>query len=312
MPKPLVYVDTDIGLGTPGAEIDDAAALMMLMTHPGLEVLGAGSVFGNVPCRDALVNLSRMRSFFARQDIPLGHGTDLPLIEGVDWFSEWQSRYQPTLPFEVPESIPSSAQLMIDLVKANPHEVTLLSIGPMTNLALAARLDPDFIPLVKNVVAMGGSFGSTEDNPEFNVRCDPEAVQMVFNTGWDLNLFGINITGQVKYPRAEFAALKGTHPTTRLLKEMAPGWIDRMEEMGWEQGGCALHDAVAVAFLLDPSLFQFKKIGVRVELHDRSKRGVIHFDDTDRQLPQAGVATVVDVKGCHDLVWSLIQKCEGE
>lgn len=271
--------------------------------------MGAGSVFGNVPGADALVNLCRLKSFFVRQDFKTGRGADRPLTEGLEWFTDWQSRYGVTLPFAVAYSLPTSAQLMIDLAKEHPHQVTILSIGPMTNLALAARLEPDFISLVKEVVAMGGSFGDEQEIPEFNMHCDPEAAYIVLNAGWHLTLFGLNITGQVKYTRQEFAALKGNHPATLLFQQMAPGWIDRVEEMGWERGGCALHDAVAAAYLVNPSLFQFKKIGISVELHDISKRGVIRFNDHNPSLPQARVATRVDVTGCHDLVWSYIQNC---
>ena len=310
MPESFVYLDTDIGLGTPGAEIDDASALVLLMTSAGSHLLGAGSVFGNVPGADALVNLCRLKSFFPRQDFKTGRGVDQPLVEGLEWFKDWQAGYGATLPFDLPGSMPTSARLMIDLVRQHPHQVTILAIGPMTNLALAARLEPDFIPLVKEVVAMGGSFGSDSEIPEFNMHCDPEAAHIVLNAGWDLTLFGLNITGQVKYTRQEFAALKGTHPVTLLLQQMAPGWIDRVEEMGWEHGGCALHDAVAAAYLVKPSLFQFKKTGIRVELHDISKRGVIRFNDHDPSLPQVRVATRVDVTGCHDLIWSYIQACE--
>ncbi len=310
MLKPLIYVDTDVGLGTPGAEIDDASALVLLMTSPGLQLLGAGSVFGNVPIADALVNLSRLKSYFAHQECKIGTGAEQPLVEGLEWFTEWQSGYGKTLPFEVPGSLPSSTRLMIDLVREHPHQVTLLSIGPMTNLALAARLEPDFIPLVKEVVAMGGSFGKQPEASEFNSHCDPEAAHIVLNAGWNLTLFGLNITRQMKFTRQEFTALKGTHPATMLLKKMAQGWIDRVEKMGWEEGGCSLHDAVTAAYLVKPSLFQFRKIGISVELHDISKRGVVRFNDHDLSLPQARVATQVDVEGCHDLIWSYIQKCE--
>ncbi len=157
---------------------------------------------------------------------------------------------------------------------------------------------------------MGGSFGAEREPPEFNMRCDPEAAQVVFHAGWQLSLIGIDITRQVKYTRAEFAALKGGHPATRLLKEMAPGWIDRVESMGWEQDGCSLHDAVAAAYLLNNSLLQFEKIGVEVELHDIPRRGVVYMRKNDSGIPQARVATGIDVKACHDLVWSHIQLCE--
>jgi inosine-uridine nucleoside N-ribohydrolase len=312
MAKPLVYVDTDIGLGTPGAEIDDAAALILLFTTDWLACIGAGSVFGNVPSRDALTNLCRLRSFFGRQDLPIGRGADLPLVEGMEWFTAWQEGYGPTRPFDVPGSLLTSTQLMIDLARAHPHQVTLLAIGPLTNLALAARLAPDFVPLVKQVVVMGGASAAGEEPqaPEFNLRCDPEAAQIVLSAGWEVTLVGLDITRQVTFSRQEFAALNGAHPATRLLREEAPTWIDRMEKMGWGVNGCGLHDAIAVSFLIDPSLFKLKSTRVRIELHDRARRGMIFCDETDPTLPRAWVASGVDAPACHDLVWSGIQDCE--
>ena len=310
MEKPLIYVDSDVGLGTAGAEIDDAAALIMLLISDRINLVGAGSVHGNVSCADALLNLNRLRSFFKREDVRLGRGSDLPLLEDPGWFAAWRSQYKATLHFEVPVSSPTSAQLMIDLVRAHPGNVTLLSIGPLTNLALAARLEPDFISQVKEVIAMGGSYGADPEPPEFNIRCDPEAAQIVFCAGWKLTLLGLNLTRRVVFNRQEFAELKGNHPATRLLKEMAPTWIDRMEKMGWEKGGCALHDAVAVAYILDRSLFQIKETGVSVELLNKTIRGVTRFSGSDPSLPRAGLVVDVDVQSCHDLIWSHIQFCE--
>jgi inosine-uridine nucleoside N-ribohydrolase len=310
MAKPLIYVDTDIGLGTPGAEIDDAAALALLWTADRLECIGAGSVFGNVPGRDALTNLCRLRSFFGRPDLPVGRGADLPLVEGMEWFAEWRAQYGPTLPFETPGSLPTATQLMIDLARAYPHQVTLLAIGPLTNLALAARLAPEFVPLVKQVVIMGGACASGEDAAEFNLHSDPEAAQIVLSAGWEVALIGLDVTRQVTFSRQEFAALKGAHPATRLLREQAPAWIDRMEKMGWGVDGCGLHDAIAVSYLLDPSLLEFKKTGVRVELHDRARRGMIFCDETDPALPQVWVASGIHAPACHDRIWSGIQDCE--
>ncbi len=310
MERPLIYVDSDVGLGTPGAEIDDAAALIMLLTSNRINLAGAGSVYGNVCCADALVNLSRLRSFFRREDVRLGRGADLPFVEDPSWFTEWHSQYQANLPFDVPAQLPTSAQLMIDLVRAQPGKVTLLSIGPLTNLALAARLEPDFISQVKEVIVMGGSHGADGEPPEFNIRCDPEAAHIVFFAGWKLTMLGLNLTRRMVFKRQEFAELKGNHPATKLLKELAPIWIDRMEQMGWEEGGCALHDAVAVAYILDGSMFQNKEASVSVELLDKKTRGATRFSESDPSLPRTRLVMDVKVQLCHDLIWSHIQHCE--
>jgi inosine-uridine nucleoside N-ribohydrolase len=156
---------------------------------------------------------------------------------------------------------------------------------------------------------MGGSFAEAEAQPEFNAHCDPEAAHIVLSANWPVRMIGLNITQQVLFRREEFAALSAAHPAVALLKRQADGWIDRVEGMGWEQGGCALHDALAVAAVLDESLFTWRETAVHVELNDKPQRGAMHF-----QPPTAGtniqVAVSVDADRCHDLIWGWVQNEE--
>src|SRR4030095_11841473 len=99
MNKKLVYVDTDVGLGTPGAEIDDGAALIFLLRHEFVEVVGAGSIFGNVPLHNAALNLDRLLTWLRGEHIPVGLGAEKPLIADTTWSESWQSAYGNTLPW---------------------------------------------------------------------------------------------------------------------------------------------------------------------------------------------------------------------
>ncbi len=307
MDKKLVYVDTDIGLGTPGAEIDDGAALIFLLRHKSLKVIGAGSVFGNVPLQDATLNLDRLLTWLDGKHIPLGVGAKEPLIADMAWFDDWQSRYGRTTPWDSRPTNILAANLMIESVHSNPGQVSVLSLGPTTNLALALRLDPGIAPLTRRVIVMGGSFNVQNPEPEFNARCDPEAAQIVFNAGWDVHILGLDITRRVHFSRADFSSLRSGHPAIDLLRAQAPGWIDRMEEMGWEQDGCALHDAVTAAYLADDSIFKTEETKVEVELSDPKSRGVTRFSTKIEDGPIVKVVTDVDVKKCRDLIWSHIQ-----
>ena len=137
MIEKLVYVDTDVSLGTPGAEIDDGAALIFLLRQKGVRVVGAGSVFGNAPIKDASLNLDRLLTWLGGDHIPQGIGAAGPLIEDMDWFDNWQSGYGETLLWEARPAAILAANLMIDTIRSHPGEVTILSLGPMTNLALS-------------------------------------------------------------------------------------------------------------------------------------------------------------------------------
>lgn len=308
MIEKLVYVDTDVSLGTPGAEIDDAAALIFLLRQKDVQVVGAGSVFGNAPIRDTSLNLDRMLTWLDGAHIPLGLGAERPLIADTHWFDRWISGYGETLAWEQRPAATLAANLMIDAIRTHPGQVVILSLGPMTNLALAVRLAPDIVPLAKQVIVMGGSFNLQNPSPEFNTRCDPEAAQIVLNAGWNVHVLGLDVTRCVHFSRADFASLPDGNSAVELLRAQAPGWIDRVEAMGWEKNGCALHDAVAAAYLVDETLFEVRESGIEVELTDPTLRGLTRFVPITKGQPAVQVVTGVDVEKSRDLIWSKLKE----
>ena len=308
MNKKLVYVDTDVGLGTPGAEIDDGAALIFLLRNKTVDIIGAGSVFGNVPLHDAALNLDRLLTWLGGEHIPLGLGAEKPLIADTAWFESWQSAYGKTLSWNSRPATYLAANLIIHMIHAHPGQVSILSLGPMTNLALAIRLEPAIIPLTREVIVMGGSFNIENPAPEFNVRSDPEAAQIVFSSGWKVHILGLDITRRVHFSRRDFSSLSDGNPAVELLRAQAPSWIDRMEEMGWEQDGCALHDAVAAAYLVDDSIFQTEKTSIDVELADPNSRGITRFSAPTENRPIVKVITGLDTVKCRGLIWSHVKQ----
>ena len=308
MNRKLVYVDTDVGLGTPGAEIDDGAALIFLLRDPLLHLIGAGSVFGNVPIQDADLNLDRLLTWLGREDIPRGFGAAGPLLGNTAWFEPWQSRYGKTLSWNSHPASYLAASLIIHTIHTHPGQISILSLGPMTNLALAVRLDPTIVSLTREVIIMGGSSNIQNPAPEFNVRSDPEAAQIVLRSGWQLHILGLEITRRVHFSRRDFASLPDGNRAVELLRAQAPGWIDRMEEMGWEQDGCALHDAVAAAYLVDDTLFETEETYVDVELADADWRGLTRFSPAPEDRRGVKVITGLDTLKCRDLIWSYLQQ----
>jgi inosine-uridine nucleoside N-ribohydrolase len=309
MEKKLVYIDTDISLGTPGAEIDDGAALIALLQSPQVEIIGIGTVHGNVPVDDATQNLLRLLSLFGIKNIPVGIGASLPLIENKSWFVQWQAGYERTPRWRVDKALPSAANLLIDLIRSSSRKINILAIGPLTNIALALRLAPDLTNKIKRVITMGGSSIHKNSVAEFNIHCDPEAAQMVFSSGLPLRLLGLEITKQIVFSREDFACLPDSNPAVHLLKYHSTGWIDRVEHAGWEKDGCALHDAVAAVALIHEDLFQFQKLDVSVELFMNKRRGVTLFKKPgagEKSLP-IEVAIHVDAAKCKAWILSALK-----
>lgn len=228
----MIIFDTDLGLGTPNCEIDDGAALIQLLGLFPDDVAAVTTVHGNGGITEVMQNTCRLLAYLNRGDIPVGLGAASGLIEQKEWFAEWQAAYGVTPTWQTPAFPPASANLIIDLVRANPHAVTIIAVGPLTNLALALRLAPDIEPLVKQIVTMGGSFGDPEPIPEFNARCDPEAAHVVLTAAWPVKMIGLNITKQIPFSLTDFANLNDWNPTITLLKACAPAWIERVTSMG--------------------------------------------------------------------------------
>ena len=305
----MILFDTDISLGTPGAEIDDGAALMALLRAAPERVAGVTTVHGNSSQENVGHNTRRLLAYLDRADIPLGLGAAEALVEKKQWFRPWQAGYDETPAWPDADSSPAkrsfdAASLIIETIRARPGQVTIVAVGPLTNLALVVRQAPDIVAQVRGLVTMGGSF-SDDPKPEFNARCDPEAAAIVLNAGWPVRLLGLELTRQVTFSRDMFASLSDRQPALALLKRQAASWIDRVEAMGWADGGCALHDAVAVAAALQPGLFKWRQARVSVELVG-PQRGVTRLLSAADGMPMASVATGVNVDACRAFVWENI------
>src|SRR5207248_11875 len=189
--KKIIF-DTD-----PGS--DDAMALMLALNSPELDVRAITVVPGNVTASQGLENALRMVSLAGRCDIPVAAGAQHPLFQKLITAEFWHGR-NGLANIELPLSkckVDSrfGPDLIIELVHAAPHEITLVPVGPLTNIALAVEKDPAIVPLVKEVILMGGSIsgGNVNAAAEANICNDPEAAQIVFQAGWPLTMVGLEV-----------------------------------------------------------------------------------------------------------------------
>src|SRR6202044_3630463 len=197
---------------------DDAVAIMLALNSPELDVRALTVVPGNVLVEQGLDNALRMVSLANRCDIPVARGAQHPLFQKLITAEFWHGK-NGLANVELPASKCKAdarfgPDLIIEMVHQYPHEITLLPIGPETNIALAVLKDPSIVPLVKEVVLMGGSIsgGNVNAAAEANIYNDPEAAQIVFQAGWkSLPMSGLEVGNKAEFTPAYLAQLEKTH-----------------------------------------------------------------------------------------------------
>jgi purine nucleosidase len=199
----------------------------------------------------------------------------------------------------------NAANLIIEIVNANPGEITILCIGPVTNLALALLKDPSLRKKIKNVLSMAGTIhypGNATPSSEYNVFCDPESFDILLRSGIDLTIVPLDVTYQCLFTKEHVARLKGARADIETFINRSTAFY--MEFHAEYQGihGCAINDPLAAAILIKPELVTFREYYVDIELHGEfttAKLSADHFSATGNQ-PNAKVAMEVDVSGFMD------------
>jgi purine nucleosidase len=280
-----IILDTDLAMGAPGSDIDDGFALALALAEPGIVVDLVTTVGGN----SDVVTSTRLTAELLQV---LGRG-DVPVVQGA----------------------PADEDAAVEIarrVRAEPGELTLVAIGPLTNIARALALDPEVARDVREIVVMGGVFLEQTNVAampgEYNFWCDPDAAQAVMECGAPLRLVGLDVTRRVRLTRADADALAGGGDFGRLAAAAAHGWMDFQERVKpreeIEQGSCALHDPLAVAVVAHPDLVTWTEAHVAVETQGRFTRGVAVADLLmweDPPPPNCRIATAVDSGAFRDL-----------
>jgi len=269
--KQKVIIDTDPGT-------DDAMAILLALNSPELQVEAFTAVPGNVVAKQSLENALKLVSVAGRCDVPVAAGAQHPLMQKTYTATYWHGK-NGLADIELPPSKckadPRFApDLIIELVHKYPHEITLIPIGPLTNIALAVSKDPSIVGLVKDIVIMGGSIsgGNVDGAAEANIFGDPEAAQIVFNAGWMVTMVGSDVGERTLIKRKHLTQLESGHgPQNDVVTKIARFYIERSEKNGWD--GAAMYDPLAVATVIDPTLVTLKDMHVDVETRGEFTRG---------------------------------------
>jgi inosine-uridine nucleoside N-ribohydrolase len=266
-----IILDTDPGT-------DDALALMLALNSPELDVRAVTVVPGNVTLEMGVDNALRMVSLANRCDIPVAAGAHKPLFQKLVTAEFWHGK-NGLANIELPPSKCKldprfGPDLIIQLVKASPHEITLVPVGPLTNIALAVEKDPSIVPLVKEVILMGGSIsgGNVNAAAEANIYNDPEAAQVVFQAGWPITMSGLEVGNKALFTQKYLDELGQTHgPVNDFIYQIAKYLIDLSAKFG--SPGSPMYDPSAVAIAVDPTLVNVQEMHVDVETRGEFTRG---------------------------------------
>ncbi|HEU0257008.1 MAG TPA: nucleoside hydrolase [Microbacteriaceae bacterium] len=284
MPTKMI-LDCDTG-------IDDAMAIMYAALHPSIDLLAVGTVWGNVPVSMATRNTVHVLGLAGRTAIPVAQGAAGPLLGGpveyafaVHGDDGQGGAYDGT---DHGPSVPiSAARQIVETVRANPHEVWLVPVGPLTNIALALALEPALPRLVKGVSLMGGAAlapGNFSPVAEANIAHDPEAAAAVFRAPWPIVMAGLDVTMKILLTPAHRATLAAGGAAGAYLARVLGFYGDFYAATAFDTWSAAIHDPIAVAAAAGT-------LGIR-----RAPTVRVEVDCTAG--PSRG-ATVCDLRGRH-------------
>ncbi|MBN1563851.1 MAG: nucleoside hydrolase [Anaerolineae bacterium] len=301
-----LIIDTDAG-------VDDSQAIMMALTQPGVSVEAITTLTGNTHVNWVTRNVSATLDVM-QADVPIYRGAERPLIPGYwepvdlmgnDGLGNYQNRPQQDRPLEAEHAV----KALIRLVNESPGEYTIVALGPMTNLALACHLDPDFPQKVGQLVFMGGTIaamGNTRNlTAEYNMYVDPEAALVVLDRFPASSMVSWETTVQHGFSWADYDALAALEtPAGRFFRETGQTTADFLRGLNRDGIGYLLPDPLAMAITLDPALIRASDHRyVTMEVQGAQTRGqtIIDHLGTTGKTPNVHIITQIDTGGVYRL-----------
>lgn len=275
-----IIIDTDPGQ-------DDAVAILLALASPEeIEVLGITAVAGNVPLALTEKNARIICELAGKPDTPVYAGCDRPLSRPLVTAEHVHGKTgldgpdlpDPTMPLQPGHAV----DFIIDTVrKEAPGTVTLCPLGPLTNIATALQRAPDIAMRIQEIVLMGGAYfevGNITPTAEFNIYVDPEAAEIVFNSGISLTVMPLDVTHKalVTKPRNDAFRALGTRVGVAVAKMTE--FFERFDREKYGSDGAPLHDPCVTAYLIAPDLFSGRYINVEIETQSALTLGMTVAD----------------------------------
>lgn len=302
MEKTKIILDCDPGH-------DDAVAIMLAAREPSLELLGVSVVAGNQTLENTQRNARNVLQWLGA-DIPVYAGCDRPMVRDKVIAADIHGStgldgpvFPPLLKRLEPEH---AVQFLIRTLLESEGDITVVTTGPMTNLAMAMRLEPKITEKIRRIVLMGGSFtnGNVTPAAEFNILADAEAASVCFRSGRPITMVGLDVTRKALcYPEiVERMGRIGNRASNLFVALMGHFCKTQKQIFGWEGG--PLHDPVTIAYLIDPEVLVTKPMNVQIDIRSTQSYGRTNCDYYGYQKlpPTADVAVDIDVARFWDIV----------
>jgi purine nucleosidase len=304
--KRPIIIDCDPGQ-------DDAICLLLAMSSPDeLDILGVTTVAGNVPLELTERNARQIRDTAGRSDVPIYAGCSQPMVRDLITAEKVHGKtgidgidiVAPKQPLEEMHAVDFIIKILRD---AEPESITLVPMGPLTNIGQAFTEDPNIVEKVKEIVLMGGAMregGNHSPSAEFNMLVDPHAADIVFDCGRPITVMGLDVTHQVLATPERRDRIRALDNDAAQATAGMLDFFNRHDTVKYGSLGAPLHDPCTVAFLLQPELFEGKLCNISIETESELTMGntaVDFWHVTDRPKNVTWIHAV-DADGFYDLL----------
>jgi len=290
---------------------DDAIAILLAALNPSIDLLGITVVSGNQTLEKTAKNTLNLVQYFDI-DVPVCLGAKSPIIKDVqvcpDIHGESGLDGFDFPPLKRKAHPQRATDFMIDTLLTSQEKITLVTTGPMTNLALAIRLEPDIINHIDQVVFMGGSIANGNVSPaaEFNIYADPEAAHIVLHSGLTVRMVGLDVTRKLMVMPNIIDKIKEIdNKYARLFVDLMKVFNENQRRVFNLPAG-PLHDPLTIAYLIQEDLIDFKHVHGEIDISHGSSYGRTNIDMFDYLHLPHNIYVAIDVK--VDQFWELIEK----
>jgi purine nucleosidase len=303
-----IIIDTDPG-------VDDALAFLLALASPEIQLEALTTTQGNVTLEKATSNALAVLELAGASHIPVARGSLLPLVQPLRASAVVHGESgigNSKLPEPKARPVPAHAvDYLIERVLAEPHQISIFPIGPLTNIAMAVRKEPRFAESVRELVIMGGAIlehGNMTPQAEFNIYVDPHAAHIVFHSGIPMTLIPLDVTHKCLLRQEHVDRLmKINSPISRFIRDAMEVYLEASYALGFT--GSSLHDPLTLTTILAPELLTLKEYYVDVDISGGVSMGKTFADIPNLLKKPANMKVAMNVRG-DDFIELFMQRME--